>query len=233
MQDSKLHGLSSMATRLLLVELCRVWREAHGLGRDRVEFVSIGGVEAARRVRAGEPADLVVLAGDVIDALIDEGLLLKASRRELALSAVAVAVPAGTPLPDIASAQALRETLLAAPRIGYSTGPSGQALLRLFEQWQLSEVLGPRLVLAQPGVPVGRLLAEGRVEIGFQQLSELQGMDGVAVVGVMPPGLEIVTSFVGAVSVHSSQPQAAQRLLDFMAAPATATLKQRYGMEAP
>lgn len=233
MQDSKLHGLSSMATRLLLVELCRVWREAHGLGRDRVEFVSIGGVEAARRVRAGEPADVVVLAGDVIDALIDEGLLLKASRRELALSAVAVAVPAGTPLPDIASAQALRETLLAAPRIGYSTGPSGQALLRLFEQWQLSEVLGPRLVLAQPGVPVGRLLADGRVEIGFQQLSELQGMDGVAVVGVMPPGLEIVTSFVGAVSVHSSQPQAAQRLLDFMAAPATATLKQRYGMEAP
>jgi molybdate transport system substrate-binding protein len=176
---------------------------------------------------------VVVLAGDVIDALIDEGLLLKASRRELALSAVAVAVPAGTPLPDIASAQALRETLLAAPRIGYSTGPSGQALLRLFEQWQLSEVLAPRLVLAQPGVPVGRLLADGRVEIGFQQLSELQGMDGVAVVGVMPPGLEIVTSFVGAVSVHSSQPQAAQRLLDFMAAPATATLKQRYGMEAP
>lgn len=233
MQDSKLHGLSSMATRLLLVELCRVWREAHGLGRDCVEFVSIGGVEAARRVRAGEPADVVVLAGDVIDALIDEGLLLKASRRALALSAVAVAVPAGTPLPDIASAQALRETLLAAPRIGYSTGPSGQALLRLFEQWQLSEVLGPRLVLAQPGVPVGRLLADGRVEIGFQQLSELQGMDGVAVVGVMPPGLEIVTSFVGAVSVHSSQPQAAQRLLDFMAAPATATLKQRYGMEAP
>lgn len=233
MQDSKLHGLSSMATRLLLVELCRVWREAHGLGRDCVEFVSIGGVEAARRVRAGEPADVVVLAGDVIDALIDEGLLLKASRRELALSAVAVAVPAGTPLPDIASAQALRETLLAAPRIGYSTGPSGQALLRLFEQWQLSEVLGPRLVLAQPGVPVGRLLADGRVEIGFQQLSELQGMDGVAVVGVMPPGLEIVTSFVGAVSVHSRQPQAAQRLLDFMAAPATATLKQRYGMEAP
>lgn len=230
MSHPTLHGISSMATRALLAELGRAWRD-EAADKPPVEFVSIGGVDAARRVQAGERFDLVVLAGDAISTLVAEGHLLPDSRRTLALSGVAVAVPAGASRPEIASAAALREALLAARTIGYSTGPSGQALLRLFEQWGLSETLTPRLVLARPGVPVGSLLAEGRVEIGFQQLSELQGVDGIAVLGAMPPGLEIVTPFVGAVGMTSSQPEAALRLLDFMAGPATAALKRRHGME--
>jgi molybdate transport system substrate-binding protein len=230
MNPKSLRGICSMATRQLLIELGVSFSERSSTA---VDFVAVGGVDAARRVQAGEPFDVVVLAADALDGLIAAGHLLANSRRALVDSAVAIAVPTGTLAPDIGSEEALRRCLLTVNRIGYSTGPSGTALLRLFERWGLGEILAGRLLQARPGVPVGGLLASGEVDIGFQQLSELQGTDGISVLGGMPPGLEIVTTFVGAVGSGCTQVEAAQALLDFMAAPAHAALKRRHGMATP
>lgn len=230
MTSPSLRGISSMATRQLLADLGRLYTRVTGL---RLDWLSVGGVDAARQVHAGEYFDVVVLAAEAIDALIASGHLRADSRRALADSSVAIAVAAGATRPDIDSEAALQQVLLASHRIGYSTGPSGSALLRLFERWQLSASLGPRLVQARPGVPVGRLIADGQVDIGFQQLSELSELDGVAVLGGLPPGLEIRTTFVGAVTVKAKQAEAAGALLEFLAAPEQAALKKRHGMEPP
>nr|WP_208115065.1 substrate-binding domain-containing protein [Roseateles toxinivorans] len=219
-----------MATRPLLAELAQAYTAATAVP---VGFESVGGVEAARRVQTGEAFDLVVLAGDAIDGPIASGHLLADSRRALADSAAALAVPAGAPRPDIGSETALRNTLLAARAIGYSTGPSGTALLRLFERWSLTEVLSARLVQARPGVSVGSLIAAGEVDIGIQQLSELMQLDGISVLGGLPRGLEIVTSFAGAIGARSTQADSARALLDFLTTPDTAAVKRRHGMDAP
>lgn len=222
--------ISSMATRQVLADLAAAYREAGG-AEVRVE--SVGGVDAARRVQAGEVFDLIVLAADAMAQLDAAGLLRAGSRRALVDSTVAVAVRAGAPRPDIGSEAALRQAVLAARSIGYSTGPSGNALLRLFERWGLGETLAPRLIQARPGVPVGSLVAGGEAELGFQQLSELMHLDGIALLGGMPPGLEIVTRFVGAIGAGSAQPEAARALLDFLGSDAGAALKQRHGMSPP
>jgi molybdate transport system substrate-binding protein len=86
-------------------------------------------------------------------------------------------------------------------------------------------------VQAPPGVPVGALVARGDVELGFQQLSELRHLDGIAVLGTMPAGTEIVTTFTGAVCTASTQPAAVRALLDFMRSPGAAQAKRRHGME--
>lgn len=221
-------GISSMATRLLLADLAAAYQQQFQVP---VQFESLGGVEAAKKVQQGEAVDLVVLASDAIDKLEAGGFLQPASRRDLVQSSVAIAVQAGAPLPDVSSEAALRESVLAARSIGYSTGPSGTALLKLFERWGLSDTLKDRLVQARPGVPVGSLVAQGEVALGFQQLSELKDLPGITLLGGMPPGLEIVTTFTGAVRVGSTQPVAAQAVLDFMGAPAQTALKQRHGME--
>jgi len=172
-----------------------------------------------------------VLARDSIDKLVAAGHLLSDSVVDLARSGVAVAVPAGAPRPDIGSEAALRKAVLAAQTIGYSTGPSGVALAKLFDAWGLTEVLRGRTVVAMPGVPVGELVARAEVALGFQQLSELMNVDGIEVVGRLPRSLDIVTTFSGAVGARSSRPAEAAALLRFLASPATDGTKRRQGME--
>lgn len=228
MQAPKITGISSMATRQVLAELAVAYRQTSGV---EVAIESVGGVDAAQRVQAGEPFDLVVLAADAIDKLIAARHLVAGSRTDLVVSKVAIAVRAGGARPDISSDDALRRTVLAARTLGYSTGPSGTALQKLFERWGMAGALRDRIVQAPPGVPVGQLVADGAVELGFQQLSEMLNQPGIDVLGTMPPGCEIVTTFSGGLCASSTQGEAVRSLLAFMQSPAAADAKWRHGME--
>jgi molybdate transport system substrate-binding protein len=221
-------GISSMATRALLVELSAAYEAGSG---TKVAIEALGGVDAARRVQAGEPFDVVVFAAEAIDQLIAAGRVVADSKADVVRSGVAVAVKAGAPRPDIGSEAALRATVLAAPTIGTSTGPSGVQLARLFERWGIAEAIAPRTVTAPPGVPVGSLVARGDAALGFQQLSELMHLDGIDVIGPLPHAVQIVTTFSAGVCAASTQPDAARALLAFMTSPAAALAKRRQGME--
>src|SRR4051812_13691852 len=89
-----LRGISSMATRQVLADL--IGQYESGTGR-RVQVESVGGVDAARRVEAGEAFDVVLLASDAIDKLAASGRVVAGSRRDLVRSEVAIAVRAGAP----------------------------------------------------------------------------------------------------------------------------------------
>jgi molybdate transport system substrate-binding protein len=218
-----------MATRQVLAELAAAWQAQGG---EPVFIESVGGVDAARRVQAGEePFDVVFLAADAIAKLVDSGRVVAGSQVDLVLSSTAVAVPASTALPDISTQEALRTAVLAAPSIGYSTGPSGVALQKLFERWGIAEQIRPRIVQARPGVPVGSLVASGEVALGFQQLSELIHVGGIAIVGQLPPDVAIDTIFSAGVVAGSPHADAVRRLLAFMASPRAAEAKRRQGME--
>ncbi len=226
--SSPITCISSMATRQWLADV--VERRASGGGQS-VELESIGGVDAARRVREGEKFDLVVLAADAIAKLEAAGHVIAGSVIGLAHSPVAIAVRSGAGRPAIDSEAALRQSVLAARSLSYSTGPSGDALEKLFARWGIADDIESRIVKPPPGTPVGALLARGEVELGFQQLSELMRVEGVDVVGPMPPGCEIVTTFSGAVCSASMQPEAARALLDFIRSPAANEPKQGHGMQ--
>ncbi len=217
-----------MATRQLLSELAAGYASDRGVD---VAIESVGGVDAAKRVAAGEAFDLAILAADAIDRLIDGGSVVAGSRCDLARSKVAIAVRAGSPRPGIADEDALRRAVLAASSIGYSTGPSGTALLELFARWGIAEAVRGRVVQAPAGVPVGKLVADGAVELGFQQASEMLNQPGIEVIGEMPPGCEIVTTFSGGICAASTQPDAARALLAWLQSPAATAAKGRQGME--
>lgn len=222
-----LNGISSMATRQVLAELAAAWQARGG---QPVAIESVGGVDAARRVQDGEAFDLVFLASDAIARLQAAGRVADGSRVDLMRSSTAVAVRAGAVPPDISSEDAVRAAVLAAPSIGYSTGPSGVALQQLFERWGMADELKPRTVQARPGVPVGSLVASGEVALGFQQLSELIHVPGIAIVGVLPAAVAIDTIFSAGVVAGSPHAEAARRLLAFLASPEAAEAKRRQGM---
>ncbi|MBZ0142113.1 MAG: substrate-binding domain-containing protein [Rhodocyclaceae bacterium] len=225
---TRIHGISSMATRLVLAELAGAFRARSGVD---VAFESIGGVDAAKRVQAGEAYDLAVLDADALDRLAATGRVVADSQVGLVRSGVAIAVRAGAPRPDVSSEEALRRAVLAARSLGHSTGPSGTALLKLFERWSILDEVRPRIVQAPPGVPVGRLVADGEVELGFQQFCEMMNVPGIDVLGPMPPGCEIVSVFSAGLCAASTQPEAVRDLIDFMHSPEAAEAKRRHGME--
>ena len=228
---SALRAISSMATRQLLGELLTAWRDAGGVA---VYLESVGGVDAAKRVVAGnESFDLVFLASDAIERLIASGHADAQTKMDWALSEVAVAVRKGAAHPDLGSEASLREAVLSAESVGYSTGPSGTALMQLFARWGIAEQIQSRLVQAPAGKPVGALVANGEVALGFQQLSELIHLDGIDVLHPLPDGTRVTTVFSGAVVCGSSQAQEATRLLAFLASPGTAFIKQQQGMQQP
>ncbi len=223
----RLTGISSMATRALLAELTQAYEARSG---TVVAIESVGGVDAAKRVQAGESFDVVVLASDALGKLAEAGRVVADSVTPLVHSGVAVAVKAGAPRPDLSSEEAVKRAVLAAPSIGYSTGPSGTALLALFERWGLAAQLQGRLVQARAGVPVGSLVASGEVALGFQQRSELIHLAGIDLVGDLPEPIRIDTVFSAGVCAASTQPDAARALLGFLASPDTAEAKRRQGM---
>lgn len=221
--------ISSMATRSLLADLCQAWQAVRP--DIVVDVESVGGVDAARRVQAGEAFDAVVLAAAAIDQLTAAGRIVPGTRADLVRSGVAVAVRAGAPAVDIGSEAAVCQAVRSAASVSYSTGPSGVHLQQLFERWGIAEEIRPRLVQAPPGVPVGSLVAKGEVALGFQQLAELMNLPGITVLGPLPPAIQIITVFSAGLSVTSTQAEAVNAFLTWATSPATIDIKRRNGME--
>lgn len=189
------HGLtviSSMATRRILAELAASYSAETGRA---VTVTSIGGVEAARRIKSGEPFDVVVLASDALHRLAQDGFVRADSVAVFARSATAVAVRSGTRRPTPCDEASVKRMLLEARAIGISTGPSGTRLRKLIDDWAMGADMAARLVEAPPGVPVARLIACGEVDVGFQQLSELEGEPDIDLVGTLPSALVPLTDF--------------------------------------
>lgn len=220
--------LSSMATREVLSELIARYEQDHG---QKVVLESGGGVDVARRVQAGEAVDVVVLAGAAIDKLMLDGRLLQGSRVDIARSGIGMAVRAGAARPDIGSGEAVKAAVLAARSLGYSTGPSGNYLVQLFERWGITAQVAARIVQAPPGVPVASLVASGEVALGFQQLSELMHVPGIEVLGALPDEIQSITVFCGGLSAGSARAAPARELLAFLSDDAAAASKRAHGLE--
>jgi molybdate transport system substrate-binding protein len=182
------------------------------------------------RLARGEPLDLVILSADSLDRQIAEGRVTAGSRVDLARCGIGVAVKAGATRPDIRSADALVRTLLQAGSIGYSASASGVYLEGLFRRLGIAEQLAPRLRRAQ-GEPVGRMVARGDVEIGFQQVSELLPIAGIDYVGPLPPEIQEITVFSAGIPTVAVEHDAAKALVAYLQSPAAAAVVGKCGME--
>jgi molybdate transport system substrate-binding protein len=229
MTHAPLKMISSMATRELLVALAARCQQHTG---QPVKAEAAGGVDVARRVEEGEVFDVVVLASNTIDKLIASGKVL-GPRTDIVESGVAIAVRSGARRVPVTTEDEVRRAVLAAASLSYSTGASGIYLERLFERWGILAQVRPRIVVPPPGTPVGSLVAEGRAELGFQQLPELMNLPGIDVLGPLPPAIQSLTIFSGAVCAASAQPAASRLLVEFLASPATDELKRAHGMAPP
>jgi len=183
------------------------------------------------RLERGEPADVLIMVGTALGDLIKQGKVVADSRVDLVKSPIGIAVKAGAPKPDIASAEAIKHALLDAKSIAYSDSASGV---------YVSTVLFARLGIAEqmkdkarkiPAEPVGGVVARGDAEIGFQQISELKPVAGIDIVGPLPPELQQITVFSAGIATVSQQPEAGKALIQFLASPAATRAIVDSGLE--
>src|SRR5712672_4104921 len=216
---AEIRVLSTQATQEAYLELVAQFEKASG---HKVATIFTGTLNVQKRLADGEPYDLIIMAGPAIDEQIKLGKAVAGSRVDVAKSGAGLAVRKGAAKPDISSADALKKTLLAAKSIGYSTGPSGVYMLSVFERLGIASQIKPKLTQTPTGVFVGTIVANGTVEIGFQQVSEMSQFPGVDYVGPLPSAVQQVTTFSVGAHTAAKEPQAAKALVNFLSAPAAA-----------
>jgi molybdate transport system substrate-binding protein len=220
--------LSTQATEEAYRELVPQFEKASG---HKVATTFTGTLGAMKRLADGETYDLLIMSSSSIDELIKSGKIVRGSRVDFAKSGVGVAVRKGAPKPDISSTEALKKTLLAAKSIGYSTGPSGNYIVSLFEKMGIGDQVKPKLKQTPTGVFVGSIIASGDVDIGFQQVSELMHFAGIDYLGPLPADVQYITIFSSGVHAGAKQEDAAKALVKFITAPAAAAVIKKHGLE--
>jgi molybdate transport system substrate-binding protein len=191
------------------------------------------------RVRAGEAVDIVITTQSRIAELAKENKIVSGSAAIMARSGIGVVVGAGRPQPDIGSAEAFvaalrdaRSIACADPAFGTA---SGLYLTELFARLGLSEELRPklRLIGANGGQPVvvGAVVADGRAELGIQQISELIAVPGLDLVGPLPPQIQHTTVFAAAVASAAPNPDLAREFINYLTSEGVKPVIAANGME--
>jgi molybdate transport system substrate-binding protein len=220
-------GLFSNGVKAVVVDLIPDFERIAG---EKVDILWASTNMLMDEIAKGATGDLAILTDEAIDALIRVGKMVAGSRVDLARSAIGLAVRQGAPKPDISSAEALKQALLAAPAIAYSkTGISGVYFPTVLQRLGIADAV--KVIIPPPGVPVGAVVASGEAAIGAQQISELLPVPGVEVVGPLPAELQKVTVFSAGLFTAGRQPATAKALLEMLTAPAARPLYERKGME--
>ena len=184
-----------------------------------------------RRVRSGEPFDVLVAAPDQIDALVNDGLIIPETRRDLARSGIGVAVRKGAAIPDVRSVDAFKRTLVNAKSIAYlKEGQSGVYLARLLQELAIAATIEHKLVRPDRDV-VSQLVAQGDVEIGMVVITQILTTPGVTLAGPLPEEIQNYVVFSAGVSARSRAVPVARDLVAFLAGPMARAVMGSQGLQ--
>jgi len=221
-----LRVLSTLGLRGVMTEMTSV------LIRRGLDFAASYGASNVLmpRIAAGESADVAILTDAAIEDLSERGVIIDGSRRDLARSAIGIAVRAGAARPNVRTVESFKETILAARSIAFSrSGASGLHFAGLIERLGIApEVMRKARVF--DGV-VGELAAKGDVEMAVQQVSELKLVGGIDIIGTLPDELQKITVFSAGIFARSARPAAAGLLIAALASPEAMGAMRRQGLE--
>jgi len=208
--------LSAGAAQTVVEKVATVYARDTGID-VKADFSAVGAMK--QRVVAGEPVDVIVLTGALVDELVASSHVAPGTRADLGKVGTGVAVRKGTSSPDVSSVEALRGSLMAASRIvcpDPATATAGKVVMRAFEQLGIAAQMLPRAQYFPNGYAAMKWLAESRGtgEIGITQVTEILANPGVAYVGGLPGVLQTKTVYSAGVAARAANTQGAR---DFIA----------------
>jgi molybdate transport system substrate-binding protein len=229
-----LHILSAGAAKGLIQALQPAFEARHGC-RIEGRFGAVGAMQEA--LLAGEPCDLMVLSDRLVDALVAQGRLQGDARAALGLVRTGVAVPRGSPHPDVSSAEGLRTALLAAEAVYFpdpQRATAGIHFARVMDELGVHHKLQPRLRSFPNGAAAMEALAAAGPAraIGCTQVTEIRYTEGVELVDVLPARFELATLYSAALVSGAPGAALAAELLATLTAPEHRALREAGGFES-
>jgi molybdate transport system substrate-binding protein len=200
----------------------------HAFERDssdkvNVTFGSVGAVQA--KLKAGEKADLVILSTAAVAAAEKEGTVRPGSRAVVGRAEIGVAVREGAPVPDIATTDAVKRTLLAAKSVSFTDpaagGTAATFVVGLLDRLGIADAIKKKTVMLNSGRNVVAAVAKGDAEIGITFTSEFIPVKGIKIVGTLPKEIEFVNEYSAYIPAASAAAEPAQALLAYLARPAS------------
>lgn len=224
----KIRMLSTLGLMGAMRSLSSAFEAAYGIHVD-ADFAPT--LTLLKRLRAGEPADLVILTREGLDEAIGEGRVIADTAADLARSYVGIAVRTGQPHPDIATEAALRKALLAARSVAYSRlGASGVYFAQLIVRMGIADEINAKATILEQGFTAARLVS-GEADLAVQQISELKQVEGIEVIGPVPHDLQIPAVFSAGRMANAKQAEAAEALLRYLASPEVVPVLRQSGLE--
>jgi len=185
-----------------------------------------------QKIDAGETFDLALMTPQVMDELINQGKVRPQSRVEIARTAAALAIRAGTPKPDLTTLESTKAALLNAKSIAYfepSLAASGAYYVALLERLGIAEQLQSKTkILRQSVLP---LAAEGEVEFGVALVSEIAPVPGIEAVAFLPAEKQSYVGYAAGIGATANETEGAQSLINFFRSPEAAKILKSKGME--
>ena len=197
----------------------------------KVKASFLSGSALPNKVREGIAADVVITTPETVDDLVKAGKLVPGSRLDFIRSSAGVAVKAGAPKPDISTPDAFKNALLAAKSVGISQGPSGIYMLTLLEKLGIADAVKAKAIFTAPGQRVGLVIADGRAEIGVQQITELLAMKGIDYVGPLPPALQTTIVYATVRPTNAKETTAADAFAKFLTSKAVQPIAKKMGLD--
>src|SRR5580692_488234 len=182
------------------------------------------------RVDSNEAFDAIILTKALLDQLATQGKVADSPRAPIAHVGIGVAIRKGAPKPDISTVEAFKQAMLNAKSIGYvDNTPTGAALKAIFAKLGIADQVNAQLKPLT--IQAADAVANGDVEIGMTQISEILPVAGAELVGPLPADIQVNTVFAAGVSTAAKNADGAAALIKFLTSPSAAAVIKAKGME--
>ena len=213
---------------------------AHGLvaavAKERgIEVAgSFGAVGAMlEKFRGGAPCDLLILTHAQITGLAGSDEVLGDTCADLGAVATSVAVRADSPLPDVATPEALRAALLAADGIYFpdpAKATAGIHFAKVIDGLGIRAQVEDRLRTFPNGATAMAAMAKADGKpIGCTQATEILATPGIRLVAPLPQGCDLETVYTVAVNAKSERRAEAREFAQDLAGERTRAARAKAG----
>jgi molybdate transport system substrate-binding protein len=184
------------------------------------------------RITGGEAFDVSILTAEATDGLIKQGKI--ARRADVARSSIGLGVRAGTPKPDVSSAEGVKRSLLAVKSFARNEGAeSGKHMLAVFERLGIADEMKAKTKAMPVGTGyVAELVVRGEADMAAQQMPELKAVAGIDA-SPLPKELQQIIVFSAGLSAKPGDPKAAQEMVEFLTSAEAVPVLKSKGLDPP